>query len=239
MANRNTAPVYHPDDRKVSFIIPAAGMGNRMKSYGPKCLIEIKNDTTIIENQLRLIHKYFYDPQIIIVTGFESAKVEKRLENKRVQLIYNDEWESSNVGHSASIAIKEVKHKNVIFMNGDLVFNAWTLKVPFGLYSMLLVDDSGFMKEEEVGCLTNDKEAINLMYDIDSKWAQIAYFTGEELEILKSVLDDDRTDRCFMFEVINCVMQLGGSFMAHTPKRMKVTDIDSSKDLKKIDKVLQ
>jgi len=40
---------------ETSIIIPAAGMGYRMKSYGPKALINIHNDTTLIERQIELL----------------------------------------------------------------------------------------------------------------------------------------------------------------------------------------
>ena len=37
---------------QLTVIIPAAGIGRRMKSYGPKSLIKIGN-STIIKNQIR------------------------------------------------------------------------------------------------------------------------------------------------------------------------------------------
>ena len=39
----------------IDIVIPAAGLGKRMKSYGPKSLIKIKQNLTIIENQFKII----------------------------------------------------------------------------------------------------------------------------------------------------------------------------------------
>ena len=39
------------NENNISIIIPAAGVGRRMKSYGPKPLIKVGN-STIIKNQI-------------------------------------------------------------------------------------------------------------------------------------------------------------------------------------------
>ena len=41
------------NENNISIIIPAAGVGRRMKSYGPKPLIKVGN-STIIKNQINL-----------------------------------------------------------------------------------------------------------------------------------------------------------------------------------------
>ena len=85
---RNTSKVkkdtdIEPSDyRGLSVIIPAAGMGRRMKSYGPKALIEInKNGTTIIERQINLLWKVYPGAEIFVVIGFEGEKIRKSLQN--------------------------------------------------------------------------------------------------------------------------------------------------------------
>lgn len=236
--SRFSNPIHSPDTRRISIIIPAAGLGTRMKSYGPKSLIKIKDSTTIIENQLKYIFKYFYKPQVILVTGFKSEKIRNLLSNRRIEIVENEAWETTNVGHSIALGMSKIKHKNVILLNGDLVFNAWTLKVPFGMYSMMLVDKLGYMKDEEVGCLIANSNVINVMYDLPDKWAQIVYFTGKELELLKWHLARYEYSYHYTFEIINSIIADGGKFFAHSPPRMKITDIDSSKDLDLIPEIL-
>lgn len=236
--SRFSNPIYCPDDRRISIIIPAAGLGSRMKSYGPKSLLQIKDSTTIIENQLKHIFKYFYKPQVILVTGFKSNKIKNFLSNRRIDIIENENWETTNVGESIKIGMELVKHKNLILLNGDLVFNAWALKVPFGMYSMMLIDKLGYMKDEEVGCLIRDSKVINVMYDLPNKWAQIIYLTGKELKILQKNMKNIDYSKSYCFEIINNIIDSGGEFFAYSPPRMKITDIDSSKDLNLIPEVL-
>ena len=68
---------------KIGIIIPAAGMGRRMKSYGPKPLIKI-GSSTIIKNQIQLLQTYFshttmlfglYSSKLILAVGTTSGIV--------------------------------------------------------------------------------------------------------------------------------------------------------------------
>jgi UDP-N-acetylglucosamine pyrophosphorylase len=50
-ATRNISPIKNDiDGKELTVIIPAAGEGTRMKSYGPKSLIKIGKNLTILEN---------------------------------------------------------------------------------------------------------------------------------------------------------------------------------------------
>ena len=58
----------------LNIIIPAAGMGRRMKSYGPKALIKI-GSSTVINNQISILKTYFPDAHITLVCGFKANTV--------------------------------------------------------------------------------------------------------------------------------------------------------------------
>lgn len=235
---RSINPANKNDNRKISIIIPAAGMGTRMKSHGPKSLIKINKETTILDNQLKYIYSNFNNPQVIIVTGFGAGKIEKHVKNRQLEFIYNDNWEIDNVGGSISKGIKHIKHKYLLILYGDLVFNKFALNGPFGEYSVILKDKYGLMKDEEVGCVTNDKKITNMMYDLPNKWAQISYFTYKELDKLKELCNTNQYNNHYGFELINKIIGDGGTFFTQSPKNMKITDIDSSKDLLKIKEII-
>ena len=59
---------------KINVIIPAAGIGRRIKSYGPKPLIKIGN-STIIKNQINLLQAYIHDINIVLVCGFKAERL--------------------------------------------------------------------------------------------------------------------------------------------------------------------
>ena len=75
MKIKNTTNIIGRKSEKCSIIIPAAGMGRRMRSYGPKSLIKITTQKTIIQNQLEIIKDNFVNHEIILVCGFEAEKL--------------------------------------------------------------------------------------------------------------------------------------------------------------------
>ncbi len=236
---RNVAPTISHDHRPISVVIPAAGFGSRMKSYGPKPLLQIKENLTIIDNQLKYIYKYLYKPEIVLVTGYESRLVESTVKKyKNLTVVNNEDWETTNVVSSIGIGLNHAEHENVLVIYGDLVFNAWTLKVAMGPYSFVLADKKGYMKKEEVGCIVQSNMLENMMYGLDIKWAQIAYFTGFELELLKKFATDKNYNMCYGFEIINQILGLGGKFAVYSNPRMKIMDIDSSRDLNRIEEII-
>ena len=61
--NRFTTLIKHDGygkskENPLSVIIPAAGMGNRMKSYGPKCLLPVNQQQTILDKIIESTHNH-------------------------------------------------------------------------------------------------------------------------------------------------------------------------------------
>jgi choline kinase len=213
-----------------SIIIPAAGEGVRMRTYGPKPLINITPTTNIINNQLNIINACFAKPEIILVCGFESDKV---MDNTPEYLIKveNESFNTTNVIRSIGIGLRASTRPKVVIIYGDLVFNSPTLQAPFMNVSSLLIDRSNTMTFNEVGC-TIDNFVENVMYDLPNKWAQIGFFTGLELSMLKSICYDRDNNMKYGFEALNEIIDNGGRFVPMSPEGMMVNDIDNSKDIK-------
>jgi choline kinase len=214
---------------KYSFVIPAAGLGRRMKTYGPKSLIQIDDYETILSRQIRHIQDSFKRFEIILVGGYQIEKLQKSIP-KNVKLVYNNDYENSNVARSIKIGLEHVKTEKVIFIYGDLIFNQECINLPFHKESSVVICDN--MKKEEVGCIINDSKLQNVFYQLPNKWAQISFFTGKELQLLKETLKNQATDVWFGFEIINQIINYGGQFQALTPENGNALDIDSSLDLK-------
>ena len=59
---------------EISVIIPAAGTGKRMKSYGPKPLIKV-GDSSIINSQISIIQSLVNVKDIILICGFKAERL--------------------------------------------------------------------------------------------------------------------------------------------------------------------
>ena len=222
---------------QIGVIIPAAGMGRRMKSYGPKPLIRIGN-STIIKNQIHLIRTYIPHPLIVLVCGFQ-AKALMNQTPASILKIENERYEETNVIRSIGMALRVIEScSKVIIIYGDLVFNSATLRNLKFDKSSLIVTEQG-MSDEEVGSVIDENNRVsNLMYVLPIKWSQISIFMGKELKLLKQLAWDEKNQTKFGFEIINEIIDQGGVFKCIKNKDIKIVDIDSSKDIKKAKEIL-
>lgn len=223
-------------DKPISIIIPAAGMGYRMKSYGPKALIKLNKRYTIIERQIRILKKNYPESEIFVVVGFESEKIIAALSRYSVKFIFNPIHEETNVLYSIGLAIMAASCDEVLIVYGDLIFNHSAVKGLRG-NSKIIIDANGFMKKEEVGVVVSSDGCVtNMSFGIDSKWSQIAYLKDKELEIFKDVSTKNECKNWFGYEGINYVIDNGGRIESLSQKLMKIFEVDGVKDLEKFNK---
>jgi|TARA_R100000322_G_scaffold124887_1_gene81688 choline kinase len=213
----------------LTVIIPAAGEGRRMKSYGPKSLIEL-GKSNILQRQIRIVEKVLGSVEFIIVAGFECDKLMDSCPEYFIKL-ENENYSITNVSRSLSIALRSVKTERVLIIYGDLVFNEQALsKMDFSTSSTSASLDQE--RNNEVGCIfDNEKNIVNMMYDLETKWNQIIYLQGRELEIFKKECQNRSNKKKFGFEIINKVVDAGGKIKCIVDKSISVVDIDTSKDL--------
>ena len=214
----------------ITVIIPAAGVGRRMKSYGPKPLIMI-GESTVINIQIDTIRSQLDVRDIILICGFRAEKLMNETPNSIVK-IENESYEASNVVRSIGMGLRAIRDaETVIIVYGDLVFNSAAIKNLNLKKSCIIVDDIN-MGADEVGCIIDkDGNLANMMYDLPIKWGQIAVFRDHELEVLKELCWDKRNYRKFGFEIINSIIERGGSFGCISNEDIKIVDIDTSKDI--------
>ena len=232
-AKKNLDKASPEDYRGLSIVIPAAGVGRRMKSYGAKGLINI-GTATVLERQIKLLWKAYPFSEIIIVAGFQAGLVSERIRKKYpVKIVRNYNYEESNVAHSIFLGIQASVNSQVLVVYGDLVFNYKTISKIADGQSKIVVDTRGRFGQEEVGVLFNDKIITNFSHGLKSKWAQIAYLTGKELRLFEDIASSIETEKWFGYEVVNKVIDNGGEMMPVEPSGMKVVEIDSPRDLSK------
>jgi len=220
----------------IDVVIPAAGLGKRMKSYGPKPLIRLSNGTRIIDNQLNIIRSVIPNSNIILVCGFEADVLMNNTPDDIVK-IENESYSTTNVVRSIGIGLRACQ-RDVLILYGDLVFNYECIEnMNFNKSSIFV--GSNIMKGSEVGCIVNKRGKVeNLMYDLDHKWGQMMFLKGRELNMFKNICWNPENYNMFGFEAINEMITNNGVLTACEDEAAKVIDIDSSKDLEKVAEVL-
>ena len=93
------------------------------------------------------------------------------------------------------------------------------------------MDSKKRFKNEEIGVTIVDNKITNFAYGLETKWAQIIFLSGEELEIFRTLCFDRKRNKMYPFEIFNMMINLGGTIFATEPDNMLIKEIDSLKDL--------
>ena len=221
----------HKDDILIHVIIPSAGIGRRMKSYGCKSLLNIQ-DKKLIDIQLDHVNNRFPNNEVILITGFDSERLMNHSPDNIIK-IENEKYYENNVVRSISIGLRAAKdNQYVLIIFGDILLNMKALDLINQNESSIVI--SNHMSENEVGCNINSKGYLEyMMFDLPNKWGHIIYLTNKELDLFKKIAWSKNKDKKFCFEVINEIVNHGGRFKCIQDEDIRIIDIDTSKDLQK------
>ena len=230
---KNTAPIKTTIS-SLDIIIPAAGVGQRMRSYGPKACLKVGGES-VISRQTRLIKKEYKNANLIVVTGYENQKIDKL--NLPIKTVFNSSYAEENVVSSIREGIKLSRENHLLIIYGDLVFNSNTLKLPLSDKSLMMIDGYGTMDDREVGTIIGGHYIEQIFYGLPNKWGQIVYLTGKELLMFRELVMDERNGKKYTFEILNQIIEHGGKFLAYSPKNAWVVDLDVSGDIEGANKL--
>ena len=107
-------------------IILAGGRGKRLRpitDYVPKPLIPIKN-IPIIEWQIKYLKKFGIS-EVIICSGYKTEMIENYLKNKKlgIKITFSIENKPLGTGGAIKKAVKKIKDKSFLVINGDIITN--------------------------------------------------------------------------------------------------------------------
>lgn len=232
--NRSTTTiksVYKNKNKSISVIICSAGGGHRIKSNEPRSLIRINGDT-LINHQTKAIKNSIEDCEIIGVFGIHIEKILKKI-NPHVRITENQIHESTNTSESMRIGLNNSVNDNVLFIHGDIYFEPSLFKNANFNKSFLIIDGNNNIEDKEVGVTVNKNSVSILSYGLKKKWCQICYLTGKELRILKNIFSKfkESDKKMLSFELLNKVIENGGTFQYYENSESKIVEIDCIKDI--------
>jgi choline kinase len=108
-------------NKNVSAIILAAGFGMRLKNTVPKSLVSIENNKTILDHQIGNLSNYITTDRILIVVGYKKELVMER--HPELTFVYNEAYNRTNTGKSLLKALKKITGGDILWLNGDVVFD--------------------------------------------------------------------------------------------------------------------
>lgn len=238
-AHRNVAPAKQPSPIKkdtLSVVILAAKMGHRMKSRGPKCLFNLRDDLTILDTQLQSVWSKYPNADVIIVADFQYEKIRDYVQYRYpARVVINPHHEQRGMMHGVSIGVQATASQNLLIMYGDLVVAPDALNL---LGKASAIQNTKFNQnqrpDDEIGVAIGDNLNItNLAYGLPYKWCQMAYFTGKEFELLRDLAFSNKTTNWMLHEGLNAIINDGGNFISYAVPNTAIVDVDSVEDLEK------
>ena len=221
-----------------TIIIPVAGLGKRMKAYGPKASINISKEDTVLGRQIKIIRKFFPYSKIIVVCGFQKEKIYNIIDDD-VNCVENKKYKESNVCLSIKIGLSKSISDKILILNGDLVFSEDIfLNIPLD-FSWAAIDSNIAHRSSEVGVSIVDGNITNFCYGLVPKWGQIVYLTGKEILFFKKIISLKTSEKKFSFEILNDVIDMGGIIKPQINKKWKLVEIDTSKDIDRAKKLIR
>ena len=107
-------------------VILAAGMGTRLGRPWPKPLTPLADGRTIMRQQIDNLQSAFEDVRITTVVGFKLELILEAFPN--VGYVYNENYDQTNTNRSLMKALRQSTPGGVVWMNGDVVFDARVLE---------------------------------------------------------------------------------------------------------------
>lgn len=230
--SRSVTSIKNEKKKKdISVILLSAGLGHRMKSIEPRCLIKI-GEKYLIEHQVESLNHAMNGVEIIGVFGPHVERILKKVNN--IRFVENQLYNETNNSESLRLGINNAANKNILFIHGDIFFRHDVFKGVDFSHSFLILDGSNDLEDKEVGVTTHNDKIITLSYGLEKKWAQICYLTGKELKLLKTIFfKQGKIDKKKLsFELINQIIENGGIFRHYENNKTNIVEIDCIKDIK-------
>lgn len=189
-------------------IILAHEITKGMKSLGPKCLLPIHKNTTIIEHQIQYLKKYYPSINIYICTGFEHDKIVKAVDRfKNIQYYYCENYENIN---QAETIIKCVKDLNIL--DNVLILTSGLIpitKIPIKINkSSIQITDKSQKIPFDIGMI-KDESISYLFYGLPFKWTESLFLSNEGINAILSISKNKNCNHMFLFELINLIIDNG------------------------------
>jgi len=220
----------------MKIVILAAGIGSRLGNPLPKPLTLLKSGKTIMQQQIDNLTKYFDEDSINIVVGFKKELILESFPD--MTFIYNQFFDQTNTSKSLLKALKKNHRDSVMWLNGDVVFDAEVMKV----LTPLMVANKSFVcvntqkvGEEEVKYTLDEKGFIKeLSKKVEKGIGEavgINFISSKDINTLIARLEGCNANDYFERGIEMAIEKDGMKVTAVDISNFRVMEIDFKEDL--------
>jgi choline kinase len=225
----------------MKIIILAAGLGSRLAAEeGPKALVPLINGKIILEHQLDNLARYVKISDVRVVVGYQEEKI--RAHFPHIAFVKNPLFRTENTSKSLLRALHDIENEDVLWLNGDVVFNHTVIsKLLLNRRNSMVVNTSIVGDEEVkyrldgVGCIVEVSKTVD---DPMGEAVGINYFTATDLTLLKEALAECAPNDYFEKAIQICVDAAVDVWAVEVVPEDTV-EIDFPEDLEKANRLIK
>lgn len=212
----------------LSVIILSSLSIHRSKTLGAMSMIPINNQP-IINRQVSAIKTIFPLAEVSVVVGYHATQV---INNKPdgVRIIENQLYENTGNAEEMRLALNATLNNRALIINGNVLFDAESLKQLSNHSSCILVNENG-NKDSNLGTVNTAGKLEIISYGLKNKWCQLALLEENELSIIKKFVARKDRERYLFHEIVNYAITHGGKINVVKSTTGNIKTIDSPKDL--------
>lgn len=176
-------------------VILAAGVGSRLGMSAPKPLAVLVNGKSIFDYQVEELSKFVSSDNIYVVVGYKKEMIMQR--HPELNYICNEAYAETNTGKSLLKALNKIDNGDVLWLNGDVVFDEQLISRLIRANNSCVLVDNKNCGAEEVKYNTDSEDYIRHIskevFSAEGEALGINLVKRKELPILKkhlTLIDD-------------------------------------------------
>ncbi len=227
----------------MKIIILAAGIGSRLGNPFPKPLTPLKDGRSIMERQVESLSEAFSEHDISIVVGFKKDLIMERFPD--LTYIYNQYFDATNTSKSLLKALKKHRREDVLWLNGDVIFEPAILDVLKEeiqkQHSFVSVNTNRVAEEEVKYTLKNDnvfelsKEVVNGLGEA----VGINFVSKQDVQLLIEHLEKCDENDYFERGIETAIQEAGMTVKAVDISKFRCMEVDFKEDLEAANKIFK
>jgi NDP-sugar pyrophosphorylase family protein len=213
----------------INILIISPEITKGMKSIGPKLLLPLRKNLTLIEYQISQLQK-IKPSKITLNIGFEAERILKTLYRyKSINYLINTNYIDTNEGNNLIKYIEDHKPNNLlVFGSGILIKNNPIKKEHLNSFCQIFVLNKP-KNNFRIGC--SDLDNIEyLFYDMPEPWSEIFYLNNDAISLLLST-NKKIFEQMYLFEIINFLLSKNIRFTKTYINKTNIMKIQNFKDL--------
>ncbi|WP_324721406.1 phosphocholine cytidylyltransferase family protein [Salinimicrobium sp. HB62] len=219
----------------MKIIILAAGIGSRLGNPFPKPLTPLKGGKSIMERQIDNLSTHFSVHDITVVVGFKKDLIMERFPD--LTYIYNQFFDATNTSKSLLKALKKYQQEDVLWLNGDVIFDAElfsVLKKEISVENSFVSVNTSRVAEEEVKYTLKNGFIDELSKQVKEGLGEavgINYISKRDMPVLLKHLEKCRDNDYFERGIETAIQEDGLKIKAVDISDFRCMEVDFEEDL--------